>query len=308
MSKGDARLEFRGLMGGLYRISEWIMRLSVINVLWVVCSAPFFFLGFLGMVAAAQQQSTQVFGQTLILMAIVAPFTFFPATAAMFTVARKWVTGDADVPLFKTFFRGYKENYLQAMFGGLVFVLIGTIIYVNYTFYLRQSGTLSLLSVLFIVLTFILAAAMFHFFSIMVHFHMKFWQLIRNSFLITIGNPAMTVLLLVGNGIVLYFSLFRFTFLVPFFMGSLIAYASFWNFYRIFERMKTLSEQKEKEAAEKAEQAEADADRKADRGGEEHLTEAGQAAGAADQGEDGEPEERSRKDDERKNEDGMPER
>jgi uncharacterized membrane protein YesL len=281
-------------MGGLYRISEWIMRLSVINVLWVICAIPFFFLGFLGMVAAAQQQSAELFGQALILMAIVAPFTLFPSTAAMFTVARKWVTGDVDVPLFKTFFRGYKENFLQAMFGGLVFVLIGTIIYVNYTFYLRQSGTLSLLSVLFIVLTFILAAAMFHFFSIMVHFHMKFWQLIRNSFLITIGNPAMTVLLLVGNGIVLYFSLFRFNFLVPFFMGSLIAYASFWNFYRIFERMKTLSEQKEKEAAEKAEQekAGADADQKADRGGDEQWTESGQAPEAADQGEDGAPEDR----------------
>ncbi|PYI56436.1 YesL family protein [Paenibacillus flagellatus] len=254
-------MEFRGLMGGLYRISEWIMRLSVINVLWVVCSIPFFYLMLAGLIATTQ--SPEYFKQALVLVAIVAPFTLFPATAAMFTVARKWVTGDEDVPLFKTYFRGYKENYLQSMLGGILFVLLTTVMYVNYTFYLRQSGTLSLLSILFIVLAFLLIAAMFHFFSIMVHFHMKFWQIMKNAFLITIGNPVMTVLLLVSNGVVAYISVYHFTFLIPFFMGSLMAYASFWNFYRIFDRMKTLSEKKQQEEEER-EQAEAEEDGRTD--------------------------------------------
>ncbi|MDF2715620.1 MAG: rane protein [Paenibacillus sp.] len=255
-------MEFRGLMGGLYRISEWIMRLSVINVLWVICSFPFFYLVFAGLIAASQ--SIDFWKQSAVMIGIVTPFTLFPATGAMFTVARKWVTGDDDVPLFKTYFRGYKENYRQSMFGGLVFVLFSTIIYINYTFYVGQSGTLSLLSILFIVLTIVMFAAMFHFFSIMVHFHMKFWQIIKNCMLITIGNPVMTIFLLTVNGIVIYVSVNHFTFLIPFFMGSIMATVSFFVFYRIFDRMKTLNESKlEEEQEEKA-----DEDKQAEESGE----------------------------------------
>ncbi|GAA3400883.1 YesL family protein [Paenibacillus hodogayensis] len=243
-------MEFRGLMGGLYRISEWIMRFSVINVLWVICSIPFFYLALAGLIGSTE--SIDFFKQSIVFIAIVTPFTLFPATAAMFAVARKWVTGDVDVPLFKTYFRSYKENYLQSMLGGLVFVLLGTVMYINYTFYLRQSGTLSLLSILFIVLSFIVLAAMLHFFSIMVHFHMKFWQIMKNSMLITIGNPVMTIFLLVGNGVILYVSFYHFTFLIPFFMGSLMALVSFWVFFRIFDRMKMITEKKEQEEAEAA--------------------------------------------------------
>lgn len=247
-------------MGGLYRISEWIMRFSVINVLWIVLSIPFFYLFWaimLGMLTSADtgELAQQSIASIFFLPAIVSPFTLFPATAAMFAVARKWVTGDVDVPLFKTYFRGYKENYLQSMLGGLFFVLLAAIMYINYTFYLRQSGALSLLSILFIVLAFILISAMFHFFSIMVHFHMKFWQIVKNAFLISIGNPVMTVFLLVGNGVILYAST-RFTFLIPFFMGSLMAFVSFWVFYRIFDRMKTLSEKKQEEEEEAGSEAE----------------------------------------------------
>lgn len=239
-------MEFRGLMGGLYRISEWIMRLSVINVLWVICSFPFFYLVLAGLIASAE--SIDFLKQSAVMIAIVTPFTLFPATGAMFTVARKWVTGDDDVPLFKTYFKGYKENYRQSMFGGLVFVLFGAVIYVNYTFYLKQSGTLSLLSILFIVLTVVMIAAIFHFFSIMVHFHMKFWQIIKNCLLITIGNPVMTIFLLTVNGIVIYVSVNHFTFLIPFFMGSIMATVSFFTFHRIFDRMKTLNDSKQDEA------------------------------------------------------------
>ncbi|RKN85012.1 DUF624 domain-containing protein [Paenibacillus ginsengarvi] len=244
-------MEFRGLMGGLYRISEWIMRFSAINVLWVICSSPVLIGGFFIWTSPAMFEDPNLassFIRTIILYcAILSPFTLFPATAAMFAVARKWVMGDTDVALLKTYFRSYKENYKQSMFSGLFFVLLSVLLYVNYTFYLRQSGTLSLLSVLFVVLAFILAAAVLHHFSIMVHFHMKFWQIVKNSFLITIGNPVMTIFLLVCSGIILYVSLTKFTFLIPFFMASLIAFVSFWTFYRIYDRMKTLTEKKEQE-------------------------------------------------------------
>lgn len=230
-------MEFRGIMGGFYRISEWIMRLSVINVLWVICSIPFFFL----VVSVLLNPSTEamtldMLKSWLLMMAIVAPFTLVPATSAMFCVARKWVMGDTDVPLLKTFFRGYKENYLQSMLGGILFVLLGGILVVNYQFYGNQGGILRLLSILFITLFFILMAAFFHFLSITVHFHMKLFQIIKNSFLVAIGHPILSISMLAVNAIILYISS-KYTFLIPFFMGSLIATASFWHFHRSYQKM-----------------------------------------------------------------------
>jgi uncharacterized membrane protein YesL len=222
-------------------------------LLWIICSIPVFLLGLLSLTSPVEGALLS----SLPFLAVLAPFTLFPATAAMFTVTRKWVTGDGDVPLLKTFFRGYKENYVQSMIGGLLFVILFVIIYVNYHFYMGQTGTLRLLSVLFIAFTFIITASMFNFFSIMVHLHMKIFQIIKNSILITIGNPINSVVLIICNGVILYVSLFKFTFLIPFFMGSLMAAFSFWQFHRSFQRLQTKQEQLEEKNRLREEEAEA---------------------------------------------------
>jgi len=100
-------MEPRGVMGGIYRITEWIMRLSVINILWILCGLPFFYFFFVSFLAllngSIAEESMLSFVQTTCLtLGVIAPFTLFPSTAAMFAVARKWVTGEADVALFKT--------------------------------------------------------------------------------------------------------------------------------------------------------------------------------------------------------------
>lgn len=277
-------MEFRGVMGGFYRISEWIMRLSVINVLWVICSLPFFFLVVSVLLNPATEDITlDVMKSWLLMLAIVSPFTLIPATTAMFVVARKWVMGDTDVPLFKTYFRGYKENYLQSMLGGLLFVLLGGIIVVNYQFYGGQGGMLRLLSILFITLFFILMAAFFHFISIMVHFHMKLFQILKNSFLVAIGHPILSISMLAVNAAIMYISVVKFNFLVPFFMGSLLATASFWHFNRSYQKMQDRME-KFKKQEESGEEGEGESDELIIQGGEEKDKRPEPAAAADSEG------------------------
>ena len=69
--------------------------------------------------------------------------------------------------------------------------------------------------------------------------------------LMTIGQPLNSISLLVLNAAILYIS-FRFSFLVVFFMGSLMAAASFWNFHRGFTKIQTRYGQKLNEEAENA--------------------------------------------------------
>jgi uncharacterized membrane protein YesL len=245
-TKEELHLEMRGLMGGFYRVSEWIMRLSAINLLWVICSIPFFFVLFTTLVTP--DATTDTILSMFWTMAIMAPFTLIPATVAMFGVARKWVMGDTDVPLFKTYFRNYKENYKQAMLGGLIFLAIGILLVMAIPFYSSQAGIIRYLSLLFISFTVVFAGALFNFMCLTVHFHMKLIQLVRNAFIMTLGQPITSVGMLVTNGIILYIS-GKYTFLIPFFMGSMSATATFWYFYRSFQRIQDKAEKaREKEA------------------------------------------------------------
>jgi uncharacterized membrane protein YesL len=154
------------------------MRLAVINLLWIACSLPFIIMTIPVLFApeGSTQSTMDLLKQGLIMLAIIAPFTFIPASSAMFSVARKWVMGDEDVPLFKTFFRSYKQNYLQSMLGGFIFVIIAVILFVNMTFYGTTLNTFGFLVYLFIVLFVFLIAAFFNFLSILAHFHMKLWH------------------------------------------------------------------------------------------------------------------------------------
>ena len=242
-------METRGIMGGFYRISEWIMRLSAINLLWLISSFPIIYLFFV--LLMAPELDTEFIKQWFMMVAIVAPFSIVPASAAMFSVARKWVTGDPDVPLWKSYWRGYKENYLQSMLGGIVFLAIGFLLVINFYFYRGQTGIYQAVSIVFIVLMIVLAAAFLNFLCVMTHLHMKLFQIVKNSMLMTIGQPLNSISLLVLNAAILYIS-FRFSFLVVFFMGSLMAAASFWNFHRGFTKIQTRYGQKLNEEAENA--------------------------------------------------------
>jgi uncharacterized membrane protein YesL len=249
-----AKMEFRGLMGGFYRISEWIMRLSVTNLLWILTSLPVLIF-VLGLFTVQGEEQVQALQASLLAMAVLSPFFLFPSTSAMFALARKWVTGDEDVSLLKTFFKSYKENYVQSMLAGIIFMVIYGVLFFNFRFYTTQTGFASLLSYLFLALMIILTLTIFNFFSIVVHLQMKTFQLLKNSFLITVGQPIRSVLIGVSSVIILWVSLTQFTFLLPFFTGSLIATVTFWHFNNGFRKIM----KKHEEAQERLDQEAAEA-------------------------------------------------
>ncbi|GKU79787.1 YesL family protein [Paenibacillus sp. L3-i20] len=252
-------MEVRGLMGGFYRISEWIMRLSVINLLWIVCSLPFvlfmistgLYLFNLTQVEIEQYGLMSFLFYPLLVTCVLAPLTLFPATAAMFTVARKWVMGETDAPLFKTFFRGYKDNYKQSMIGGFLYTLLFIILIVDFIVYKNQ---LAIISYAFMALFVLLAVSIFNFFSMMVHYHMKMFQLLKNAMLITIGKPFRSFSTAIMCGFVIYISFFHVGFLVPFFMGSIVAFLAFWNFNIIYMKLQQQAEKMKKDEEEAVEE------------------------------------------------------
>src|SRR5690625_1946818 len=100
-----------GPMGGFYTLANWIMRLAYVNILWIAFSL-------VGIIILG----------------------FFPATIGMFTVIRKWIQGDGDIPIFTTFWATYKKEFLKSNLLGLFLSLIGYILYIDFIF-LRQGVT-----------------------------------------------------------------------------------------------------------------------------------------------------------------------
>ncbi|MFB5673351.1 YesL family protein [Paenibacillus terreus] len=228
-------MEFKGAMGGIYRLTEWITRFAATNLLWALCSSPFLFFLIMKLIVMSQQMNNESL-QMNWAMAIVAPLTLFPATAAMFTVVRKWVMGDSDVPVFRTYFAGFKQNYKQSLLGGLFYTLLTIVMYVDYTVYMTQFPNLQMIGVIMLILLIILFVSMFNFFSMVTHYHMTIGQIIKNAILLTLIRPFRVFSTLFGSAVLVYVGV-RYPVLFIFFIPCIIAWFAFFNFYGTFLKM-----------------------------------------------------------------------
>lgn len=232
------------MMSGLNRVFEWVMRLSVINILWVLFNIPICYL----LLSLLLADDLSVAFTIILTIAVLSPFLFFPATTAMFGVARKWVMGETDVPLVKSYWGFYKENYVRSLCGGIFFTLLWIIWGFDF-YYFSQVNVL--ISSLFLAGGLFLILFTLSFFSNTVHSELTFVTSIKNSFFLSLVYPITNILMLIGVGVILYISLTMFTFLLPFFTGTLIALISFTGYYqkmnKILTNKKVNSEEKQAE-------------------------------------------------------------
>ncbi|GGA44611.1 YesL family protein [Paenibacillus physcomitrellae] len=246
-------MEFRGVMGGLYRITEWIMRIAGSNLLWLVCSSPFLFFlltKYLMIVNGLENDASSLYA-----MAILAPFTLFPATAALFTVVRKWVMGESDVSVTRTFFRGYKENYKQSMIGGIFYTLLFVIMVIDYRVYMVKTQNLQLIGIIMLLLLILLLVSLFNFFSMVAHYHLKTTTMLKNAVLLTIIRPFRSFSTLAGAAVLLFLTA-KFTWLIIFGTASLIAWLAFLNFFATYTKMQAqIAKMNEKAEAKAAAEA-----------------------------------------------------
>ncbi len=217
-----------GLMGKLYVISEWIMKFAFTNLFWILLNLPIAFL-VLNMLFVERLEDLLFFA---IPLAVLMPVLFFPATTAMFAVVRGWIMKDENSgQLFRSYWRFYKENYKRSLVNGLFLTTVWVIWAVDLYYFSTNNKTLM---ILFIVLGVLLTVFTINLFSVTVHYHMKWYAALKNTFLVTIGSPMLFITVALCTGGIIYISFAVFTFLLPFVTGSLIAYLAFFAFYRNF--------------------------------------------------------------------------
>ncbi len=191
-------MELSGMWGGFYRISVWVTRFAWLNILWIA----FTLLG-------------------LIL------FGIMPATIAMFAVARKWVLKEYDTPVFETFFKEYKYNFLRANLFGLIIYIIGYFlsVFLKYTGLMNSSNIYPVLFGIFVLAAFLYVMLVLYIAPVYVHYQLRFWQYIRYAVSIGAVNlhySICAITVLAG----IYFASLKFPGITLFFSFSVSAYAT----------------------------------------------------------------------------------
>lgn len=252
-------MEYKGFMGGFYRITEWIMRISGSNLLWLLCSSPFMLVLAMKVLLLLQTPTPPPETLSIWIMGILAPFTLFPATAALFSVTRKWVMGEGDLSIIKVYFKGYKENYKQSMIGGIFYTLLFAIMYVDYRVYMTQMDNLQIIGMVMLFFLLLLSLSLFNFFSLVAHYHLGAFQLIKNAILFTILRPFRTISTLICAGVLAFLTM-RYGWLIFFGFGSLTSVVAFYNFYiaynKIQEKVERMRQAEEDSANSQAEEDE----------------------------------------------------
>jgi len=216
-----------GFMGGLYAISEWIMKFSMINLFWILFNIPIVFL-LLNLLFIEQKEALPFL---LIPIILLMPILFFPATTPMFGMVRGWISKDeGSSHLFKSYWGYYKENYKRSALIGLILTLAWMIWAADVYYFFNDNN--SIMMFLFMIMGIILYVFSINLFSVTVHYHMKLFTALKNTLLLTIGSPVLFIAVAISSGVVLYISLNVFRFFLPFLTGSLIAFLSFSAFYR----------------------------------------------------------------------------
>ncbi|MDQ0297953.1 putative membrane protein YesL [Salibacterium salarium] len=219
-----------GFMGGFYAISEWVMRFSITNLLWVLFNLP---IGLLLLSLLYLEDSAGVI-YLVVPIVVLLPVLFFPATTALFAKAREWVREEVDTRHPRFFFSYYKENYKTSFLAGLVFVALWIVLIADiYYFSSRHEGLMSL----FMIMGILLFVCTMNFFSVVVHYNMTFLARLKHAFVLTIGSPLVFLAVALCSGVILYISLYIFPLLIPLFTGSLLAFLSFSAFYRLHRKI-----------------------------------------------------------------------
>lgn len=186
----------QGFALGYYKIAVHVTRLAYLNLLWVVF--------------------------TLVGLII---FGIMPATAAMFSVTRKWVLGEPDIPIFETFWKTYRKEFVKTNVFGIFFMISIYLLIIEFNILFSQPSMVYKIASFGVVAIFILyAIVLTFFFPIYVHFNLKATDYIKWPFIIGMVHPILTVVMIVGTGILFYAVYTIIPGLLFFFGGSVAAY------------------------------------------------------------------------------------
>lgn len=188
-------------------IIYFILKLMYVNVLWILFT-------FVGLV---------IFG-------------LFPATGAMFSTIKKLVDNKGETPIFRTFWQFFRKDFFMLNGHFIVFAVVIYFIYFDIQFLLANSGKLTFLYPVVLLISLSALMTLLFFFPVFAHFKLTFLQYVKQAFLIAVTNIVefiFILLSLIGIGVITYY----FPGVILILPASVFAYLSILFSNRAFEKI-----------------------------------------------------------------------
>ncbi|MDQ0231204.1 YesL family protein [Metabacillus malikii] len=178
------------------KLGDWSLRLFILNLYWI-------FFTIAGLVM----------------------FGLFPATVALFTVTRKLLFEEKEVPIFRSFYQAYKKEFIRANGFGLLWSVFGILLIIDLRVLYQLNTTFlhqSLLIILYVIIALFVLLSVY-ILPVYVHFNLKKLEYIKYSFVLLIGRPVQTILLIAACLGVSYI-MFSFPGIIPVFGASIFSF------------------------------------------------------------------------------------
>jgi len=200
-------------MNAINTFLNWVTRLALLNVL--ALAFTIISLGVLGL---------------------------FPALSASFAITRKWVSGETDIPVVRSFWKYFKRDFWKSNLLGYMIAAVSYILYLDFVFLTVYPGDVTnLLTIPFTIISTIFILTVLYIFPVFVHFKMTLFQVIKSAFFIMLSNPLPTLIMaagVLGIAVIIYF----FQGLVIFFGISVLTVAIMMPAYRAFQKTQNKEE------------------------------------------------------------------
>ncbi|MGG3468555.1 DUF624 domain-containing protein [Neobacillus pocheonensis] len=203
-------MELSGFYGLIYKACVWIMRLAYLNVLWIA----FTLLGLL------------IFG-------------LGPATSAMFSISRKWIIGEDNIPVFRTFLTQFRSDFRKIFYLSAILFSVGALLLANLMFFTKGDvPLLQIAKILTVNLAIVYGVMLIYIFPVFCHFDLKLLQYLKQSFYIGFLHPVFTLFLVLGM-VGIGFVFLKVPGLMLFFSGSSFSLFLTWGAHKAFSKLES---------------------------------------------------------------------
>lgn len=206
--KGWEGWSLRDFGSNLYRMLEWVSRFAYLHLLWV-----------------------------LFTLAGAVILGIYPSTAAVFAIMRKWLHGESDLPVFRTFWTYYRKEFWKSNHLGIYITIILFFIFVDlFYIYSMAESTFSWIFVPLLAGILLFSFLLLYIFPVFVQFDHSALKTIRTAFLIMLISPIqifMLIICLLAIAVIIWFFP-----AIGFIFGiSLYAFVSVWVAGYSFKRL-----------------------------------------------------------------------
>ncbi len=159
-------------------------------------------------------------------------FGFTPSTVAVFAVIRKILMGTSGVKIFRTFWNTYRTEFISANKLGLILIIIGYILYIDFMYIQTLSHLLAtIMAFILIVISLIFLITSIYVFPVFVHYQLTTVKYLKIALMIGLASPLYTILTGIGM-VIIYFLVNHIPGLAPFFLVSSSAFLIMWCGYQ----------------------------------------------------------------------------